>query len=883
MAQKEQRRQFRGLLALGGIWLFGALCDRIWFALDHSVPEWDPADYLTGSLNYWRALQHPEWFSGEWWRSFWQLSSKVPPLTYIAAATVQNLFGTGADQATLVQLLFSAILLGSVYSLGVQLFSSRIGLWAAGCVMLLPGLYRYRLESLLDYPLTAVVTLSFCCLTTWKVTGNRQQGKSPRPSSIFLKRLEWFWAVAFGLSLGLALMVKQTALFFLLIPMLWVGVGAIRHGYWGRLAQFITALLVSVLVFGPWYRTNWLLILTSGKRATIDSAIAEGDPALNTLDAWIYYWKILPYLVSWPLLVVPIVALLLYWGRSVFSTYQKKQKTGTSIPNPSPFKWLAVFLVSAYLICSLNINKDARYVLPLLPVLSLVLAYGLTHWRSRWAKGIRWGTVSLAILLMLLNLFPVGGASLTQILSPRVQHLPYLGAEWPHQRVIAQITQTSPYLRTTLGVLPSTPEINQHNLNYYGALKNFQVYGRQVGTRKKQVLQDARSLSWFLTKTGNQGPVPEAQAAIVQLVEQGTDFQLHKSWNLPDNSILKLYHHRQPPIQVLRRDVPYPSGTPSGNGNGFAEPPERLHKSGGKIQLEQVTIPEKAPPGVPIPVTYRWTGSWEQLQSGIVLLTWHPTIQGASQNRWLHDHGIGMGELHPGSLSASQRGKPGELGSGFQVTEQMSMLPPVDIPAGTYTLEATYLNRQTGETYPIPVPPVTLTIDQAATATPAPELDLVTQLRTLAAELPKGPKALEPVFEQTGRINQYDPIQDYLIQAEQALKYRLRLEAKNLPWAYALALSQVLQRDVEGAIAALKQVVQLDSQNPYAHAYLAFVYLYQGRGKDAQNAIQPAVELNPNLREVQALSGIAALLQGKIFKAWHIFQKLKHLTGTATP
>jgi tetratricopeptide (TPR) repeat protein len=278
---------------------------------------------------------------------------------------------------------------------------------------------------------------------------------------------------------------------------------------------------------------------------------------------------------------------------------------------------------------------------------------------------------------------------------------------------------------------------------------------------------------------------------------------------------------------------------------------------------------------VPVPVTYQWIGAWEQLQSGIVLLTWQQAAQGASQNRWLHDHGIGMGELHSGSLSASQMGKAGELRSGFQVTERMSMLPPADIPAGTYTLEATYLNRQTGETYPIAVPPVTLSIDPTASATPAPELDLVTQLRTLAAELPKGPKALEPVFEQTGRINQYDPIQDYLVQAEQALNYRLRFEAKNLPWAYALALSQVLQRDVEGAIAALKRVVQLDSQNPYAHAYLTFVYLYQGRGKDAQNAIQPAVELNPNLPEVQALSGIAALLQGNIFKAWHIFQELR--------
>jgi cytochrome c-type biogenesis protein CcmH/NrfG len=70
-------------------------------------------------------------------------------------------------------------------------------------------------------------------------------------------------------------------------------------------------------------------------------------------------------------------------------------------------------------------------------------------------------------------------------------------------------------------------------------------------------------------------------------------------------------------------------------------------------------------------------------------------------------------------------------------------------------------------------------------------------------------------------------------------------------------------------------VVQLDSQNPYAHAYLAFLYLYEWRGQDAQNAIQPALKLNPSMPEVRALSGVAALLQGNVFKAWRMLQGLK--------
>jgi 4-amino-4-deoxy-L-arabinose transferase-like glycosyltransferase len=823
VAQQEKGNQSRDFLILGIIWLLSGACDRIWFALDRAVPAWDQADYLTGTLNYWHALQQPQWFSGEWWTNFWQLSSKIPPLVYTLTALVQHLFGTGPERATLVLLLFNAILLASVYGLGVVLFDRRIGLWAAGLTVLLPGLYRYRVEFLLDFPLAAAVTASFGCLTAWW----------------FNARKSWLWAGLFGLSLGLALMVKQTALFFLFLPILWLGVVALRHRYWKRLAQLIGSLLVSTLIFGPWYRTNWLLILTSGKRATIDAAIAEGQPPLNTLEAWLYYGKISPYLLSWVLLLVPIVGILLYWRRR-----ELRSKAGENAPSPSrSLRWLMVFCVGGYLLSSLNLNKDARYILPLLPVLSLFLAYGLVHWKGRWGKNVRWGTLSLAILLMLFNRFPLGGANLTQLLSPRVQHHPYRGEEFPHTQVVEAIAQANPYLRSTLGVLPSTPTINQHNFNYYGALQNFHVYGRQVGTDEEHIAQDTRSLPWFLTKTGEQGSIPPAQAAITQAVETSPEFRLHRSWDLPDGSALRLYQRQQPLIQVERISP---------------------QLSNPKVRLERVAVPPKAPPGMPVPVSYEWRGSWEQLQSGIVLLTWQ---QGeVTQARWLHDRGIARGELH--AISDRVAGE-------FRVIEQTSMLPPADLPPGSYTLKATYLNRQTGETYPIPVSPITLTLDPQAIALPAPEVDWVTQLRVLSANLPQGPNALEPVFEQTGRINQYDPIQDYVVQADLALTYRLKQEPDNSEWAYALAFTKVLQEDAEGAIAALQHVTQLDPQNPYAHAYLAFVYLYDWHPQAAEDALQPALKIAPQIPEVRALSGITALLHGRVFQAWQIFQDLE--------
>ena len=815
MAKKDLRNKLRNISILSLIWLLGAVVDRLWFALDHSVPGWDIANHLTGSLNYWRGLQHPQWLNGDWWTSFLMLSSKIPPLTYISGAIAQQIFGTGADQAALVMLFYSAILLISVYGLGKTLFSAEVGLWAAAICQLLPSLYIYRQAFLLDYPLAAIVTLSFWCLTVWRFTGG------------------WGSVLAFGITCGLALMAKQTAVFFLLTPIVWVASGLLRHRRWGRLGQLVVGLGASVLVFGPWYRTNWLIILTSGKRATVDAAVAEGQPGLDKLESWFVYWKQLPSQVSFLLLIVPIVCLLFYWGRVKFRK-DNAVRVGTK-GDADALKWLALYWVGAYFLSSLNINKDDRYVLPYLPEVAIFLAYGLTCGRSVWVNRTRYLTVGLAVLLMLVNVFPISGFGdrIAQVLSPNGQHHPDQGVELPHQQVIAKIIATEPYLRSTLGVLPSTGTINQHNFNYYGALQNFQVYGRQVGTKAKLIEQDRRSLEWFLTKTGDQGSVPDSQAAMTQGVETSPDFQLQQTWSLPGRSQLKLYHSQKPTVEVQRQN-----SKPS------------------TITLSKVTVPERVPPGIPVPVTYEWSGAGEDLQSGLVLLTWLGS--GENPQSWIHDHGMGMGTIQP---TANLQGT-------FQVTERMAMLPPANIPTGAYTLVAKYLNRVSGKSYSIPVPPVTLTIDPQATAIKAPELDLVTQLRTQAALLPYGIKDIGQVFAEIGRINQYDPIQDYLVQAQLTLAHRLQ-SSSNRDWAYGLALANILKRHVKGAIASLEQVTQLDSQNPYAYAYLAFVQLYNWQPQAAQKSLAPALAKNPQLREIQALDGIAALMQGNLVKAWH--------------
>jgi 4-amino-4-deoxy-L-arabinose transferase-like glycosyltransferase len=854
----------QGLFWLGGIWLLGAFCDRLWFWCDRSIPAWDQADYLNGAINYWELLQSPQWFDLNWWRNFWLESPKIPPLTYILTVPFLSIFGLSEDSATLVILFFSALLLLSVYGIGVRLFNVSVALWAAGLCQLFPGLYKYRLQFLLDFPLTAIVAFSFYLLTVWKFSqeegreAEKQRSREARykfslapqhlSTSAFLSPtlFSWLYAGLFGLSLGIALMVKQTSLFFLFFPLLWTSGEILLRRRWVSLFQLIFSLCLSVLVIFPWYRTNWLLMLTSGKRATIDSAIAEGDPALNTLDAWTYYAKVLPELISFPLLIVPIVGLIIYCANNFIKPRQLSRKINTRHDDRDRWIWLLIFLVGGYLLSSCNINKDTRYILPLLPVFSLLLTTGLLSWKRSWQKYTGWGTVSLALLLMLINLFPVGEISFLKKFTLNAQHYPYTDRPFPHEQVIREIIKTNPYLRSILGVLPSTPEINQHNFSLWGNIYKSQVSGRQVGVKEKEVERDARSLDWFLTKTGEQGSVPESEAKIVKLIEESPDFYLHKSWQLSDDNFLKLYHRRRSSVEV-----------------------KQSHQQQDLVTLDRVIVPEKAPPGVPIPVTYHWLGNWQQLQSGLVLLTWEPKKSGSPPSFWLHDRAIGMGKLNSNRLNRQ------ELNDTFEVIETTSMFPDAKILPGEYTLKANYLDRHTGRTYPIAVPSVSIDIDSAAPSIPAPELDLVTQFRNVAPNLRQGIKGLDPIFAQTSRINQYDANQDYLEQAAKTLSYRLEQDSKSdnwqetsLNWNYAIALSKVLQQDVEGAIESLQKVIEIDDKNPYNYAYLAFVYLYDWRGKPAQEAIEKALNLDPNIPELQALKGVAALMQGNLIGAW---------------
>ncbi|AMA08358.1 ArnT family glycosyltransferase [Picosynechococcus sp. PCC 73109] len=816
---KSPRAPWKTGLVLLGLWLGINLGDRLWLWLDQSVPSWDHADYLTESLNYVAAFRQ---FPG--WENFWRLSNKIPPFTHFIAAPFQLIFGPGNDQALLMNLVFSGVLMLVVYGVGQRLFNRSVGLWSAAIALLMPRLTFPRLYYVTDFPLAAVTPLAFCCLTYWYFAQTR--------------RAQWLWIIGFGISAGCALMTKQTALFFLFVPTGFSLAAQLWQKQWARVLQLLCGLLLSLPIWGIWYRTNFIYLFSTYERANVASAAREGDPPLNTLGAWVYYWLDLPQAIAWILLLVPLVGIALHLLRR-FPTQNAKYQ----LPERQSLCWLGIYFGGAYLLLSAMYNKDGRYIMPYLPIVAVFLGYGLTQWRGKW-QPVRWGTVGLAAIFWLIQLFPL------PVIAGLVPDPNYPDRQtYPHPEIIQEIIQETPNLRSNLGVIPGVAIANNHTLNYYGALRDFQVYGRNLGSTPEQLAQDKESFDWFLTKTGEDPHRNADQLALAASLDTDSEFLLQGSWPLPDQDQLKLYHRRQPLVSVEAADT-----------------------TQSPVALKNVAVASEAIAGQPLPITYTWSGNRQDLTKGMALLTWSN-----GEQFWIQDHQLAFGMLREDSENK---------GDHLEIIERTATLPPADLPAGLYTLDAQYLDPATGEARPLEQPTVTVEIlpatGEALTPTQLVALDWLTQLRKIAPQLGGGIAGLEPLFAHVERLNQYDPVQDYLQQVEDSLAYRLTqtpANATNRPqlrdWYWARTLAHALQEESQATIETLTQLQQLTPDDPWVNAYIAFVHLYRWEPRQAELAITPVLDKLGDVPEIQAIAGVAALLQGKLFKAWSVVQTLK--------
>ena len=174
-------------------------------------------------------------------------------------------------------------------------------------------------------------------------------------------------AAAWGAWMGAAFMVKYTAPFFLVGPCLLAGLAVVRYRRWAALGLAIAGFAV---VAGPWYAGHLREVLSYGLWSS------DAGNELMSQRAQIFTE---PYASAARLSWYPARALEV-WG------WLGLLAAGLGLAWPSPrapkgARWvLAAALALAWLLLTAQLNRQARYLLPAVPLLAALAGTSRLRW-----------------------------------------------------------------------------------------------------------------------------------------------------------------------------------------------------------------------------------------------------------------------------------------------------------------------------------------------------------------------------------------------------------------------------------------------------------------------------------------------------------------------
>ena len=497
-------------LGVAMIWLLATAVDRLWWMQQTGVPAWDQADYLNSALDHGRALGLLPGGGWNGWSALLDLSPKIPPLASLVNGTVMAVSGDAPADAAWSLSLWHGLLLLAVAGWGYRLRGEGLALLACLLTALTPALLDLRTDYVLEMPLAAMVTLALWRLAVWcdPSTGGRWG--------------QVCWATVAALA---AVLVKQSALLALAPAGLWAAWIALRRrGVWRRQA-LVLPLLGSAMVL-PWLRHNWITSLGGTNRAVFESAAREGDPGLLSLEGWLWYPRLLPEQLGLVLLVVGVSGLVLWWV----------QRSRTSGDDGWCWRWLVINLLAAWLLTSLSPNKGDRYIAPLLPALLLLLSRGwwqwglwLRQWRPRWTSPL--------LGIGLLACVPAGWSHQWERLQDRPRG--------PLQALVQAAGGADPAAEPrTVIVVPSTPDLNQHNVSFYGRRGGGRLVGRQLGGSRRDRAPVLARAEWVVLSEGDQGSVRKAARKLDRAVRSSGVFEQVQRFPRPKGGSYSLWRRR---------------------------------------------------------------------------------------------------------------------------------------------------------------------------------------------------------------------------------------------------------------------------------------------------------------------------------------------------
>lgn len=428
----------RYLVLLSMLIVFQIAVNWAWLSTNVVSLGWDRPRHLIESLVYDDILKQVDL------RSLFEAlthSGYYPPLFHWSMAGFYKLFGVSMDVAAAVNLVYLALLLVSTYGIGKEIGARGVGLLAAFITSTLPMIFAMSRYTDIEFSLTAMVALSVWfllltrdfahkgysllfglslglgmlskwtfslfvvpCLVVVALRAARRSGARGGMRALSWDKRWFSISVALGLIVSAVWYLPNTTrvaelpLSHLLFPISWVLISGLIYLLTrpsSRIANLISALWLGLVVAGSWYLSRIDFIAHT-------FLIAWGRPERHSwafgyyLDHLIYEQLSVFYMVI--LLLVGVGLLLLAWtGLRKVAGRKEAWKSD----------WLLLFLwiVVPYLVFGFRpSSRHSRFIMPILPALAVVMAYGLSKIRSSKMRVAAIAVIALVAIGQLLGL-----------------------------------------------------------------------------------------------------------------------------------------------------------------------------------------------------------------------------------------------------------------------------------------------------------------------------------------------------------------------------------------------------------------------------------------------------------------------------------------------
>ena len=484
------------------IWIISTFVDRVWWVFYSNTPSWDQADYLNSALDHARALS---FLGGEGVSDFSSLldkSPKIPPLASIINGALISFSGDSPHEAAWSLSLWNGFLIFNIASWGLYLRGKKFSLFCVLISAFSPFLFHLRTDYVLELPLISAITFYLFHLGKW--SDDLIGGK-------------WIQLLIAAFACAFSLLIKQSSLLVIIPSLLFIFIISLKRDSKFR-CQLLCLILINVLAILPWLYHNWIMILSGTYRAVFESAAIEGDPSIFGFESILWYF---PYLDN------QFGSIIFYFGFSglilAFLSHLRSLRTAeklVEIFNKNNYKWIWVYfnLITCWTFTTFIPNKDERYISCTIPLIILLLALGFCKWSDWLDTRFNFKYYSLLLIPPISFLF---SNSINRFKTLENTSDKY----YPVKEIISIVkSDLTSNEKETVIVVPSTPDINQHNVSYFGRMQSGNILGRQLGQSLLHIKPVLKNSNWIILAEGDQGSVSTNSIALDKAIRNSSLF-----------------------------------------------------------------------------------------------------------------------------------------------------------------------------------------------------------------------------------------------------------------------------------------------------------------------------------------------------------------------